>query len=44
LTLIGRDNEFLVPSGSTVLQAEDRLFLLSAPETLAQVKQMMKPD
>jgi potassium/hydrogen antiporter len=43
LTLIGRENEFLVPSGSTVLQAEDRLFLLSAPETLAQVKQMMNP-
>jgi len=41
LVLIGRDNSFFVPSGSTMLEAGDTLHLLANKETLEQVKQIL---
>lgn len=42
LVLIGRNNRFLVPDGSTQLEAEDTLFFLSDTETLHEIKQILK--
>lgn len=39
LIMVGRDNSFLVPSGGTMIQARDTLYLLAEPKALAEVKQ-----
>jgi cell volume regulation protein A len=39
LVMVGRDNRFLVPSGGTMIQAHDTLYLLAEPKALAEVKQ-----
>jgi cell volume regulation protein A len=41
LVLIGRGDSFFVPSGSTLLEAGDTLYLLTNKETLGQVKQIL---
>jgi len=41
LVLIGRGEDFFVPSGSTRLAAGDHIYLLANQEALSQVKQMM---
>jgi Trk K+ transport system NAD-binding subunit len=38
MVLIGREQRFFVPDGSTVLEAGDTLFVLCTAETLRQVK------
>ncbi len=42
LVLIGRDESFIVPGGSTVLEAGDVLHLLADPDALAQVKERIR--
>ncbi|HXF62516.1 MAG TPA: potassium/proton antiporter [Caldilineaceae bacterium] len=44
LVLVGRGESFLVPSGGTVLEPRDTLFVLAEPETLAEVRQVIQPD
>jgi cell volume regulation protein A len=41
LVLIGRGDGFFVPSGSTMLEAGDTLYLLANKETLGQMKQIL---
>jgi len=40
--LISRDDQFLIPNGSIVLQANDRVLALARPEVHAQVAQLME--
>lgn len=41
LVLIGRGNNFFVPSGGTVLEAGDTLMVLADPESLEQVRRLL---
>jgi cell volume regulation protein A len=43
LVLIGRDESFLIPSGSTVLEKGDILHLLADQESLAHVRERIQP-
>lgn len=38
IVLVSRDNEFIVPSGGTILEAGDKLLVLADKEVLAQVR------
>jgi potassium/hydrogen antiporter len=38
VTLLGRDNQFIVPTGSTALRAGDLLLILAHPDNVAQVR------
>lgn len=42
VVLIGRDDEYLVPSGGTVLQEGDTLLVLASAESLPEVKERLK--
>ena len=41
IVLLGRQDEYIVPSGSTLLAAEDVLLLLAEPAQLDQVRQLI---
>lgn len=41
LVLVGRNNRFFVPDGSTQLEADDTLFFLSDGETLSELKRIL---
>ena len=43
VVLLGRDGQFLVPRGATVLQEGDRLPLLTDALGLAEVERLLKP-
>lgn len=40
--LVGRDNEFIVPGGDTVLHAGDALLVLADDESLARVREVLQ--
>ncbi len=42
VVLIGRDDEYLVPSGGTVLQEGDTLLVLASAESLPEVRERLK--
>jgi potassium/hydrogen antiporter len=42
IVLIARDDQFLIPNGSIVLQANDRVLGLARPETHAEVAHMLE--
>jgi potassium/hydrogen antiporter len=44
LVLVGRDNRFFVPSGNTVLEEGDTVYLLSDETSLSQVKSLLHLD
>jgi cell volume regulation protein A len=44
IVLIGRDQSYLTPRGSTIIQPGDRLLLLSTPEALEETKSIIKGD
>ncbi len=44
IVLLGRDGEFLIPRGSTVLHAGDTLLVLSDDETLERVRAMLEGE
>jgi potassium/hydrogen antiporter len=44
IVLVHRGEEFLVPSGSTILQAGDRMMVLADNESLADVHKILKKE
>lgn len=42
IVLIGRDNDMVIPSGATVIEAGDRLLLLAKPEARAEVQRALE--
>lgn len=42
IALIGRDNEFIVPNGGTVLQAGDKLLVLAGKDELATLRSIVE--
>jgi cell volume regulation protein A len=41
IVLIGRDGEFFVPGGGTVIQPGDRLLILASKDTLIKVRALI---
>lgn len=44
IALIGRDGEFFVPTGSTVIKPGDRLLILSDKDVLAKARSLIETD
>lgn len=44
IVLIGRDGEFFVPIGATIIKQGDRLLILSDKDVLAQVRSLIESD
>ncbi len=43
IVLLGRDNEFIVPTGGTVLRSGDTLLVLVRPDHIASVRSLAEP-
>ena len=43
IVLLGRDNEFIVPSGGTVLMPGDTLLILAHPDSVPTIRSLVNP-